>query len=177
MQLYNGTIRLGNSLQNEVPKFGITAAEVLILDTIHGAGTSFVGIELAKDANGLPKRFTGDPRALRDELMTKYREMIGDPPLAMGHKILSEGGFSNHLPDAVEDVAPLSHLADQLKASAATKQAIEDAAEERVKRRMEEAKALLAPVAAPERTPEEEAEVARLAGLGGKSGSTEAEFG
>lgn len=36
MQLHNVTVRLGGSLNNTVPKFRVTAAEVLVLRHIHG---------------------------------------------------------------------------------------------------------------------------------------------
>lgn len=36
MHLYNCKVRLAGSLYNEVPKTGITAAEIIVLRTIHG---------------------------------------------------------------------------------------------------------------------------------------------
>jgi hypothetical protein len=36
MRLYNCTVRLGGSLYNEVPKTGVTAAEILLLRILHG---------------------------------------------------------------------------------------------------------------------------------------------
>jgi len=43
MQLYNATVRVGGSLFNEVPKFGVTAAEIEVLRRVHG-GDSVVRI-------------------------------------------------------------------------------------------------------------------------------------
>lgn len=37
MQLYDAKVRLNGKVQNEVPKTGITGAEVLVLKEIHGA--------------------------------------------------------------------------------------------------------------------------------------------
>lgn len=47
MQLYDCKVRLGGNLVNEVPKARITAAEVLILQTIHGEA-GVVGVQPRK---------------------------------------------------------------------------------------------------------------------------------
>jgi hypothetical protein len=186
--LYNGKVRLAGNQLSEVPRSEVTAAEILILETIHGHG-SFVDIERAREPGkdgfvGEPKLYTGDKHQLREHLAHTYAKLVGDPdnPIPRGLKVLADHGFANTLPDAVEDASALRHLADRLKASDADREATEAAAEARVRRRAAEAAALVAPTPAAPAAPAtttDPAELARLAGLktAGEGAGNDVDFG
>ncbi len=64
MRMYNCHVRLGNTTTSEVPKFGVSAAEIILLRHVHGA-ESVVKIE--------PKnRATASHSAMRADLRSKY---------------------------------------------------------------------------------------------------------
>jgi hypothetical protein len=141
VQLYNGRVRLGGSLLNEVPVYNVTAAEILVLEAMHGAN-NFVGIERSKDDQGNLKTRT-DERAERDHLVDKFRKQLGDPPVNFAIKVLADNGFGNKLPDSVEQVTALAHLAETLARAAEDEAALERQIEERIAARAAEARAAL----------------------------------
>lgn len=96
MRLYNCTVRLGGSLYNEVPKTGVTAAEILLLRILHG-NDGVAGIEEAgKNAVGQAQE--------RDRLVETYgagiasaRQLRETPEQA----IIGVFGLGARLPDEI----------------------------------------------------------------------------
>lgn len=101
MQFYNAWLKLGNDPNNTVPQHGISAAEIVMLDRIHGQGAVH-DIE--------PTNY--ETRSARDEkgrLMDRFNPNVGDTMLedpdavSIVEKVFP--GLNPSLPTTLDDLA------------------------------------------------------------------------
>lgn len=129
MQLCDGMLRLGGSLQHTVPMVDLTPAEILVLQHIHGGGDALVDLRptkmdtrnhtaefdrLAGKYDRANAAFSGpdDPKSIMSTLfpgaMKKLPVTLDD--IGMGY--IMTGG-SKPEPEAEDDLAPLAPLGAQ----------------------------------------------------------------
>ena len=103
MNLYNCVVRVSGSLHNEVPRFGVTAPEVLMLQHLHGEDAvrniTHVGVSDEFDA------------AIRDRMIAFYGTGTIDSPRS-GEALVRQvfGPKMQRLPDTLDGV---KHLDDK----------------------------------------------------------------
>lgn len=116
MRVYDCVVRLAGELNNEVPKVGVTAAEVYILRSIHGSD-AVVRIE----PRGMDRR---DHKTERDRLAQRYGEARLVELFGMAHNKLpvelndeDEALIAEHVAEkeqAADQATRMSELEDRL---------------------------------------------------------------
>lgn len=109
MKFYSGKLRLAGSVQNEVPKKDMSAAEVILLRHLHGDDA----VVISKH-EGDRRRSSNDER---DRLIDLY-----------GEKIVTEifGPYFRELPPEVEDIEEQEEIIPTPKKRARKAKATED---------------------------------------------------
>lgn len=122
MQLCDVEVRLGDSAGHTVPKTGVTPAEIVVLQAIHGA-SAIVGIK--------PTKMDKRPHTQEwDRLVSTYGR-AADGLMDAGNGNLLEKlfpGATKNLPITLKDIG-LGHLMNPIKASKA-EQEEDDGSEE-----------------------------------------------
>ena len=101
MKLYSAKVRLSGSLFNEVPLNDVTAAEIEVLNIIHGASN---GEEAVMDITDTGKTCKEPQHKLRERLIEKYGKGIAGTKDKSGVPMTFESLFGNRnvpLPEAI----------------------------------------------------------------------------
>ena len=119
IKLYNASVRLGGSMEHEVPRYGITAAEIALLNSIHGHG-SVVNIqeipekdlkqhfeeETIEDDKGKKRKVTRIPTVT--EILDSLSHQYGSKKVAF----LFGTGFNRRIPNSIEELGPTIEMPD-----------------------------------------------------------------
>jgi hypothetical protein len=100
MQLFSAKVRIKNSLHNEVPKIGLTAAEITVLRYLHGLVNSETG-ELDNSCV-LDIKQTGETARSDSVERERLQSIYGVALRRQGKTIATLFGVGNPLPQTVD---------------------------------------------------------------------------